>query len=117
MFTAKMDDKVLLYGAEMDGIETDKIIDLEKTDPNSLKFVEAKVNLRPIHHRQNRNLLQFKYRNWWCQSILANVPKIIVGTRNDGGIVSEISELIVADIPKKVDVSSANLIISMNSVK
>lgn len=99
MFSATLNGNRLLYGAEMDGIEEDT--SMEIIDFNKCNFVELKVKLREKNERQKQNFCRFKLRNWWCQTFLANVQKIIVGTRNDGGIVDGVSVLTVRDIPKQ----------------
>lgn len=110
VFSAEWEGKRLIYAAEMTGIERGQAIgpSPKTADLNALKFVDVKIKLDSKHFMQRLNLIQSKYRNWWCQSVLANVSKIIVGARNDGGIVTDISELVVADIPNKVNVSPLN---------
>lgn len=101
MFSATLNGNKLLYGAEMDGIEEDAPIDIESINFNKCKFVELKVKLREQNERQKHNYCRFKLRNWWCQTFLANIKKIIVGTRNEDGIVDDVSVLQVGDIPKQ----------------
>lgn len=85
----------------MDGIESDKTYDLNKTNLNQFKFVELKVKLREQSHWQKQNYFRFKLRNWWCQCFLVNIEKIIVGTRNADGIVNELSTVNLKDITKQ----------------
>lgn len=92
----------------MDGIESDVKRDLIKSDLNELNFIELKVNLRPAHEKQKINFNRYKLRNWWCQCFLANIKKILIGTRSQDGIVNELSALEVKNIPRLVRVS-ANL--------
>ncbi|XP_031627997.1 decapping nuclease DXO homolog [Contarinia nasturtii] len=101
MFSTTLNGQKILYGAEMDGIETEQPCDLNKADLNQFKFVELKVKLREQNHRQKQNYFRFKLRNWWCQSFLVNINKIIVGTRTTDGIVNEESTVYVKDIPKQ----------------
>lgn len=104
MYSTTLNGKRLLYGAEMDGIESVDSVDLESVDLNKCKFVEVKVKLREQHDKQKQNFLRFKLRNWWCQSFLVNIQKIVFGTRNNAGIVTDLSTLSVKDIPKQVRV-------------
>lgn len=104
MFKTKLTGKRLLYGAEMDGIEKVERVDLNEADMNKLEFVELKVKLREEHKNQKINNLRFRLRNWWCQCFLANIKKIVVGTRSPAGIVDEMTELDVRSIPKLVQV-------------
>lgn len=104
MFSTKLNGQRVLYGAEMDGIECDHLIDLNSVDLNQCQFVELKVKLRERHERQKQNFYRFKLRNWWCQCFLVNIKKIIVGTRTDDGIVNQLSTWHVSDIPKQCKV-------------
>ena len=104
MFSTTLNGQRILYGAEMDGIESNDTHDLDNTDLNQFKFVELKVKLREQNHRQKQNYHRFKLRNWWCQSFLVNIKKIIVGTRTADGIVNELSTVDVKDIPKQCQV-------------
>ncbi|XP_055305374.1 decapping nuclease DXO homolog [Sitodiplosis mosellana] len=101
MFSTTLNGQRILYGAEMDGIESDDTNDLDHVDLNQFKFVELKVKLREQNHRQKQNYHRFKLRNWWCQSFLVNIKRIIVGTRTSDGIVNELSTVDVRDIPKQ----------------
>lgn len=105
LFSTTLGGQRILYGAEMDGIETDHTLDLNSIDLNQCNFVELKVKLREQNARQHQNYLRFKLRNWWCQSFLVNIRKIIVGTRTQDGVVDELTEMNVKDIPKQCQVS------------
>lgn len=104
MFKTRLGDSQLLYGAEMDGIDSSETVDMNTVDLNSLNFVELKVKLKEERENQHRNYLRFKLRNWWCQSFLVNIRNIIVGTRNRVGIVTQITELDVRSFPKEAKV-------------
>lgn len=104
MYSATLNGKRLMYGAEMDGIDSAEAMDLETIDLNKCKFVEVKVKLKEQHDKQRQNFLRFKLRNWWCQSFLVNIKTILVGTRNNDGIVTGLSTVSVKDIPKQVNV-------------
>lgn len=105
MFKTTLNGQRLLYGAEMDGIESDTTFDLNTKDLNECQFVELKVKLREQHERQRQNYYRYKLRNWWCQCFLAKIDKIIVGTRKENGVVTELSDVYVRDIPRQVKVS------------
>lgn len=104
MFSTTLNGQKILYGAEMDGVECGELNDLNNIDLNRLNFVELKVKLREQNQRQNQNYHRFKLRNWWCQSFLVNIKKIIVGTRTANGIVNELSTLNVREISKQCEV-------------
>jgi RAT1-interacting protein len=42
---------------------------------------------------------------YWAQSFLANVPKVVVGFRDDEGIIKDITTYNTLKIPKEVDKS------------
>lgn len=104
-FEAKLNGNNLLYGAEMDGIDSDRAVDVETVDLNSLKFIELKTKVREERENQKRSFLRFKALNWWCQSFLVNIRTIIMGIRNRRGIVTEIKEIPTRDLPKMAQVS------------
>lgn len=107
VFKANLSGKNLLYGAEMDGIDSNVKCDLDRVDLNKLNFIELKVNLQAVHEKQKSNYFRFKLRNWWSQCFLAKVDKIFIGTRSQNGIVNELSELEVKSIPRLVRVSAS----------
>lgn len=109
MFETNLNGTKLLYGAEMDGVDSNTKCDFNRTDLNELNFIELKCTLRPVHERQKINYRRYKLRNWWCQCFLARIEKIVVGTRNQKGTVDELSELEVSNIPRLVRVSYQNL--------
>lgn len=105
MFSTTLNGQKIVYGAEMDGIECDqRHNDLDTADLNRFNFVELKVKIREQNQRQMQNYHRFKLRNWWCQSFLVNIKKIIVGTRTTEGIVDEVSTVNVKEIPRQCEV-------------
>lgn len=104
MYTTKLEGTSILYGAEMDGIESNTAVDLSKINLNDLKFTELKVRIKPSNQRQVENFHRFKTRNWWCQSYLTNVQKIIVGMRTESGIVDELESINVESMPRMYEV-------------
>ncbi|CAF1028967.1 unnamed protein product, partial [Adineta ricciae] len=101
----------LLYGSEIDACTKDSIIDdesddlqttLNSTSINSkLKkkrtFVEIKVvyaeNMLELHTSTAR-----KYAKWWSQCFLTGIEQILLGFRNEYGIVRQIHPLLIKDI-------------------
>lgn len=104
LFSATLNGKRILYGAEMDGIESDRLLDLNAIDLNRCNFIELKVKLREQNARQRQNYQRFKLRNWWCQCFLVNIRKVIVGTRTQDGRIDELTEMHVKDFPKQCQV-------------
>lgn len=106
MFTTRLENTSILFGAEMDGIESSTVVDLTKTNLNDLKFTEVKVRIKPMNQRHANNFDRFKSRNWWCQSHLTNIPKIVVGYRTENGIVDELKTINVESMPRMYEVTS-----------
>lgn len=104
MYTATLNEQRLLFSAEMDGMESDVALDIENVDLNECKFIELKVKLVETD-KQERNFFRFTLRDWWCQCFLANIKKIIVGYRNEDGIVRELSTIHVPGIPNDLNVA------------
>lgn len=103
MLETKLNDIKLMYGAEMDGlIHNEKISSPD--DLNKFKFVELKTNRHVANRYQLNNLIKFKYRKWWCQCFMAGIQDLLVGFRNDNGIVSELQHLRVSELSSAAQV-------------
>ncbi|KXJ78375.1 hypothetical protein RP20_CCG004461 [Aedes albopictus] len=104
MFSTTLENKRILYGAEMDGIlAATEPLDKHNLSPellNRQEFVEVKVKRHETNQRQADNFYRFKTRNWWCQSFLVNVGKLFVGLRDDRGIVDEIREMSLKELDR-----------------
>lgn len=100
MFETKLENFKILYGAEMDGINQNDII-TESTNFNELEFIELKVKRHESNFRQTMNFYKFKAIKWWCQCFLVGISKIIVGLRNDKGIVTEFENVDVRRIARE----------------
>lgn len=85
----------LLYSAEMDGVLSESLIKIDKSNQKlntteKMKFFELKTwNGFESPHR---------YRYWWCQCALANVKTLILG-KYRGDIVTELIYKNVDDLP------------------
>ncbi|CAO1421853.1 unnamed protein product [Diamesa serratosioi] len=91
MFGCKLNGKRLMYGAEVDGI--DSLQDCQNLEQlKTARFVEVKVKRRESNQRQLSNFYRFKARNFWSQCFLVGIDRVHVGIRNDEGIVEEIKE-------------------------
>ena len=106
VFTTKLGQNVLLYAAEMDGFESKEII-AEPVNWSDLKSIEVKTNRKVQNYYQDCNFKK-KQSKWWLQSFLVGIENIVVGTRNDEGVVFELEELKVSDIPKSCKVKKKN---------
>jgi RAT1-interacting protein len=87
----------LVLGGEVDAVWDAKP---EPPDPR-INWVELKTSVDP---RSERDLQAFerKLMKFWIQSFLLGVPKIIVGFRDQNGILARIEEMDTAKIPGAV---------------
>ncbi|XP_008560702.1 decapping and exoribonuclease protein [Microplitis demolitor] len=99
VFQSRLRERKLLYAAEMDGVYSDKLL----TDPlpiENLKFIELKTSRIVDNERQFSNLKKFKFIRWWSQSFLVGIENILCGFRDDKGIVRNLKNYRVADLPR-----------------
>lgn len=110
VFQSRLRERKLLYAAEMDGVYSDKLL----TDPlpiENLKFIELKTSRIVDNERQFSNLKKFKFIRWWSQSFLVGIENILCGFRDDKGIVRNLKNYRVADLPRISEVSFVNKIV------
>ncbi|OGM41597.1 protein rai1 [Aspergillus bombycis] len=84
------------------GGEVDAVWDCKPTrKEDGIHWVELKTS---AEIRNDRDMLKYerKLLKFWAQSFLLGVPKIIVGFRDQRGIVHRLEELETASIPNKV---------------
>jgi RAT1-interacting protein len=80
----------LLYGAEIDCV-------VEKSSSSTTEPIELKVCAQksisdlPFHYNH-------KYAKWWIQSFLTGIQTMIIGFRDDNGIVNKVSPLNISQI-------------------
>ncbi|KAM8720706.1 hypothetical protein ACLKA7_006703 [Drosophila subpalustris] len=99
VYHCKLNGLNLFYGAEMDGIKSDRIVDLK--DPQQLKsveFVELKTAAYQLNRNQQRSFDNYKSLNWWCQSYLVGIRTILAGLRDYQGLLRCIKEYNVAEL-------------------
>lgn len=102
MFQTRLADMRLLYGAEMDGLCDDQEpIDIANVDLNAVQFAEIKANRMAQTDRQAEKFFKQKARNWWAQSFLVGVERIVVGDRTDAGVVVQLYERRTADLARE----------------
>jgi len=83
------------------GAEVDCCIKNNKNKPPS-NYIELKTTRIMYNERQETNFARFKLKKFWGQSFLAGVPKVIVGMRDDSGIVKELKTYDTLNIPNIV---------------
>lgn len=89
VFKSKLGGHRLIFGAEVDGLDT-----------NGSSYVELKTCRVLKDQSQYSAFYQNKLMSFWAQSFLAGIPKILVGFRSDRGIVKSIEYIEVNEIPR-----------------
>ena len=108
----------ILVGAEMDAIEP--VPSPSSTSPSpspstpssssnktgdsgpSMRLVEIKSSRELTSHSQKGSFEKFKLMKFWIQSFLAGIPTILVGWRDDKGLITGFDRLDVMGIPRRV---------------
>ena len=88
---AKLGNHRLIFGAEVDGVDSD-----------GRTYIELKTNriLKEPAHFQS--FYQQKLISYWAQCFLAGIKKVLVGFRNDLGVVKRMEYIEVEEIPRMV---------------
>ena len=94
----------MLLGGEVDAVMDYKPED-SKTAP---RWVELKTTAE-VHNDRDQVKLERKLLKFWAQSFLLGVPKIIVGYRNQQGLLQRLEEMDTQSIPEKVRLQGKNL--------
>ncbi|CAF0822448.1 unnamed protein product [Rotaria sordida] len=119
----------LVYGSEIDACTPDSIlnddnnnksktitnlnndIDSNKTHKKKRTYVEIKVvyaqNMLELHTTTAR-----KYGKWWSQCFLTGIEQILLGFRDDYGIVRQIQPLLIKDIETRARTWSSSSFLS-----
>lgn len=100
MFSTRINGTLVLYGAEVDGVESDVAIDERNKLLDGVKLVEVKTNRIIFNQRGEKTFIR-KTLKWFCQSFLVGIENIYVGFRDQNGIVKEVVKYPVNDLPKK----------------
>jgi RAT1-interacting protein len=104
MFSTRLGKNTILYGAEIDGVQSNaEITTLEQL--RAVPLVEAKVKRRESNERQMQNFYRFKARNFWCQSFLVGIDRVAVGLRDDDGFVDEVTSMSLKDLSNEAKIN------------
>ncbi|XP_037074049.1 decapping and exoribonuclease protein-like isoform X2 [Pollicipes pollicipes] len=89
----------LVYGAEVDGLDPH-----HTGDPSTMaRFVELKTSREVDNQRQRNTLRRFKMLKWWAQSFLVGIERVVVGFRDDDGVVHRLHAYSTRQLPKDQD--------------
>ena len=89
----RLKDHSILIGAEVDCC----LKDSKERSPQN--YIELKTTRIMHHYKQRQNFARYKLLKFWAQSFLAGLPKIVVGLRDDDGVVRELTTYQTMDIP------------------
>ncbi|KAI9291298.1 RAI1-domain-containing protein [Neoconidiobolus thromboides FSU 785] len=92
VFETKLGEHSLLMGAEVDCID----------DTNRNSYVELKTSRIIENEKQQFSFERYKLLKFWAQSYLAGIPKIVIGFRDDNGMLKQIKTLNTLEIPNMV---------------
>lgn len=108
MFKANFDNHSLLYGAELDGISSQQPI----TDTfigKTFELIELKTF--PLHNTINGNIYgrisPNRLSEWWSQSYLGEINRIICGLKDGTSTVRMIKEYSMHDLPNLSKVNNS----------
>lgn len=103
IFKSKFGPFTMVYGAQMDAVlDNGEAVD-QDTDTNILnerKFVEFKTNRTIEHGGHERTLKAHKMMKWWSQGYVVNVQDVIVGFREENGLVTTLKSYKNSNLPK-----------------
>ncbi|CAG8782022.1 8880_t:CDS:2, partial [Acaulospora morrowiae] len=89
----------IIMGAEVDCIGESK--PERHLDPIN-NYIELKTSRIIKREEENYKFEKYKLLKFWAQSFLIGIPRIIVGFRDDNGIVKNIREFKTMEIPRMV---------------
>jgi hypothetical protein len=104
VFHARLGSHDLLYAAEIDGILVKDGNDANpKKHPELLQkseLVELKTTRQFPNGQMTHNFKKHNLRKWWCQSFTEGISNILIGLRDDEGIINELKLLPLEMLPK-----------------
>uniref|UniRef100_A0A2A4JYW8 Decapping nuclease n=1 Tax=Heliothis virescens TaxID=7102 RepID=A0A2A4JYW8_HELVI len=106
-YSSRLGKHRLFYGAQIDAMLANQTssgppntsdVDANLTYLRNADYVELKTN-REIHSpRQEKNFKKYKMLRCWCQCYLAGLKGLLVGYRNDDGIIHRVQWFDTEDI-------------------
>lgn len=83
--------------------EVDAIDNAVRDERSMAKYVELKTRIIPKEERQEKNFRRYKLWNWWSQSYLMGLKRVICGFRDHNGVVRYLKEFNVDTIPEECE--------------
>jgi len=96
MIRARLGSHLILMSGE-----TDCCLEDTNAEPPA-NYVELKTSKVIESERDSRSFERYKLLKFWSQSFLAGVPLVVVGFRNDDGIVQSVQHLMTLEMPQFV---------------
>jgi len=96
VMSRKVDKFNIVFGAECDGVKSKKIIESSK-DLEISQLIEIKQR-SDIPMYSESWFKDYKKLEWWCQSFIASIGKIVFGKRDANGIIKSIEEIDVGSL-------------------
>lgn len=90
----------LFIGAEIDAFDPQGTRLGTSEAPGLETLRELKTYRAPQHAGQRRSLHNYKAPRWWLQSYLVGVPALVLGSRDDHGIVHSIDVVRISELPR-----------------
>lgn len=92
----RLADHRLLFSGEVDCRTKDP-----KAPPPAC-YVELKTSAEICTPKQRSNLHRFKLLKWWAQSFLPGVPRVVVGFRDQEGVVDSVETFRISEISQLI---------------
>lgn len=83
--------------------EVDALDNAVRDERSMAKYVELKTRIIPKEDRQEKNFRRYKLWNWWSQSYLMGLKRVICGFRDHNGVVRYLKEFNVETIPEECE--------------
>ncbi|XP_047475778.1 decapping and exoribonuclease protein-like isoform X2 [Penaeus chinensis] len=85
----------------MKGVDCADSEEFEEDYQDLRAFVTVKCSRENTEEHKMRNYRRFKLCDWWVENKLSGIPRIIVGFRNDDGIVHTLELLKTEELPEQ----------------
>ncbi|XP_071964149.1 decapping and exoribonuclease protein-like [Antedon mediterranea] len=91
-----INDHSLMYSGEVDCCT-----DVQLQPPSNYVELKTYKVFDPTDEKENNKFKRYKLSRWWAQSYLLGIPTIMVGFRNEKGIVQNVERYPTIELPEK----------------